>query len=76
MTYYLNKTVIKQALLRGITFEICYGSGCFEGSQAERKQFLMNAIALVKASKGKGLILSCDSDRSIYQRSPSDAVVM
>jgi ribonuclease P/MRP protein subunit RPP1 len=66
MNYFLNKTLIKQALQRGITFEICYGSGSFEGSQANRKGFLMNAMSLIKVSKGQGIILSCDSDRKIY----------
>jgi ribonuclease P/MRP protein subunit RPP1 len=76
MNFFINKTVVKQAIARGISFEICYGSGCLEGSQANRKQFLVNAMSLVKASKGKSLILGCDSDRRIYQRSPVDAVVM
>ena len=66
MNYFLSKPLIKQALQRGITFEICYGSGCFEGSQANRKTFLMNAMALVKVTKGKGIVLSCESDKSIY----------
>jgi ribonuclease P/MRP protein subunit RPP1 len=74
MNYFLNKSVIKQALQRGVTFEITYGSGCFEGSQAYRKNFLMNAMALVKVSKGKGIIISSDTDRRIYQRSPVDVV--
>ena len=66
MNYFLSKALIKQALQRGVTFEICYGSGCFEASQANRKTFLMNAMALVKVAKGKGIILSCESDKSIY----------
>jgi RNase P/RNase MRP subunit p30 len=74
MNYFLNKSVIKQALQRGITFEISYGSGCFEGSQANRKQFLMNAMSLVKVCKGEGIILSCEADRRIYHRSPVDVV--
>jgi len=52
MNYFLNRSVIKQALQRGVTFEITYGSGCFESSQANRKQFLMNAMQLVKVTKG------------------------
>lgn len=74
MNYFLNKSVIKQALQRGVTFEIFYGSGCFESSQANRKQFLMNAMQLVKVTKGQNLILTCDSDRRIFHRSPVDVV--
>ena len=70
MSFFLNKTSVKQALQRGITFELCYGSGCFEGSQANRKTFLMNAMTLIKLISNKngsdGIIFACDSDRKIY----------
>ena len=76
MSYFINKTLVKQALQRGITFEINYGSGCFEGSQGNRKTFMMNAMSLIKASKGKGIVMACESDKKIYQRSPVDIVQM
>jgi RNase P/RNase MRP subunit p30 len=66
MNYFLNKAMIKQAIQRGIQFEICYGSGCFEGNQSNRKQFLSNAMQLVKLCKGQNIILCTDSNDKIY----------
>ncbi|CDW90528.1 rnase p subunit p30 family protein [Stylonychia lemnae] len=76
LSFFISKVLVKQALQRGIQFEICYGAGCFEGSQTNRKQFLQNVMQLVKVSKGKGIILSCEANNSIYQRTPIDCIQM
>lgn len=53
-------------------FEVTYGSSCFEGGSLVRKQFLMNALAIVKLLKGKNLILSSEANSVLLQRSPVD----
>jgi ribonuclease P/MRP protein subunit RPP1 len=53
-------------------FEICYGSGCLEGGSTTRRQFLTNALQLVKLSKGKGIILSAEASQIMFLRSPVD----
>ena len=57
-------------------FEICYGSGCLEGGSTSRRQFLTNALQLVKLSKGKGIILSAEASSIMFLRSPVDVQVI
>jgi ribonuclease P/MRP protein subunit RPP1 len=57
-------------------FEICYGSGCLEGGSTTRRQFLTNALQLVKLSKGKGIILSAEASQIMFLRSPVDVQVI
>lgn len=45
-----------------------------ENHQAERKTFLSNAMNLVKLTKGKGIILSSETNNRIFMRSPLDVI--
>ena len=57
---------------RGASFEINYGSGMLENAEEERRWFLQNAMSLIKVTKGKGIILSADSNSRLFMRSPID----
>jgi RNase P/RNase MRP subunit p30 len=37
---------------------------------------MMNAMQLIKLTKGKNLILSSEASSQIYQRSPADVLAM
>lgn len=59
---------------RGVTIEITYGTGCLElGDAASRKQFLMNAMDMVRLTKGgRNLILASEAASIMFMRSPTD----
>ena len=70
----MSKSCIKIALIRGAHFEINYGQGLLENYQNERKVFLQNAMSICKLTKGKGIILSGETNHRMFMRSPLDVV--
>lgn len=83
LPFYITKSHIKQALVRGAVFEINYGSGMFEFQEngdknlkLKRQNFLSNAMTIVRLSKGRGVILTSDVNRKVFMRSPIDCVNM
>lgn len=75
MAFYFQKTWIKLAIQRGIQFEIVYAPACLE-VPSQRKNFLLNAMALIKLTKGKNIILGSEAASVLYQRSPLDCMSM
>jgi ribonuclease P/MRP protein subunit RPP1 len=57
---------------RGVQFEITYG-GSLENGEC-RKYFMMNAMQLIKMTKGKNIIFSSETASQLYQRSPADVL--
>lgn len=45
-----------------------------ENYQSKRKDFLQNAMNLVKLTKGKGLIMGSETSHRVFMRSPIDAM--
>ena len=72
-SFFLDKTHIKMALLRGAIFEITYAQGMLEQPVNTRKVFINNAMNLVKLSRGgNGIIIASETNRKIFMRSPID----
>jgi RNase P/RNase MRP subunit p30 len=44
--------------------------------QNRRRMFISNAMILVKATKGRNIILSSDTSTWLYHRSPYDLVAL
>lgn len=70
LSYKIRSTQVSLAISRGIYFEICY-------SQAiEQQKFLRNAISgvqsLMKACKGRNLIMGSGAKDFMYLRPPRD----
>jgi ribonuclease P/MRP protein subunit RPP1 len=81
LKFYLTKPLVKQAIDRGIVFEVCYGRALED--QTARKYILSNAMTLAKVSKvgksklitqGKNIIFSSEVSDVIYHRSPFDVI--
>ena len=53
-------------------FEINYGQGMLENYASERKTLLQNAMSIIKLTKGKGIIMSSESNNRLFMRSPID----
>ncbi|KAK7748350.1 RNA-binding RNA processing protein rpp1 [Diatrype stigma] len=71
------------AVHRGVRFEVCYapclspGSGPGPGSGADaraRAAFIGNVVELVRATRGRGLVLSSGARAALGLRAPADVV--
>lgn len=64
------------AVSRGLRFEICYGQfvGAKKDDARARSQFLSNVAGLVRATKGRGLVVSSEAGGVLGLRAPADVV--
>ena len=63
------------ALQRGIRFEICYGPGILNSDGgASRRNLISNATQLIRATRGKGIVISSEAKRALACRGPADVV--
>eukprot|EP00730_Choanoeca_flexa_P017774 TRINITY_DN8594_c0_g1_i3.p1 TRINITY_DN8594_c0_g1~~TRINITY_DN8594_c0_g1_i3.p1 ORF type:complete len:338 (+),score=73.98 TRINITY_DN8594_c0_g1_i3:71-1084(+) len=62
---------IRQAVARGIMFELCYGD-LIAGDSMARRNCISNAQAIVRVTKGKHVILSSGLEDGRCLRSPHD----
>jgi ribonuclease P/MRP protein subunit RPP1 len=74
LDYHFRLPNIKLALSRGVMFEICY-SCAFRDTTCRRNLF-SNATALIRATKGKNIIISSDAYESLHIRAPLDVINM
>ena len=63
---------VRQALDRGIFFEIVYASSILD--PARRKQAIQTAQAICRVSKGKNVIFTSGADNEWILRAPADAM--
>ena len=71
--YPLKFKTMASALQRGIRFEICYSPGITGGSDA-RRNLISGATALIRATRGKGIIISSEAKSALGLRGPWDVV--
>ncbi|KXZ47591.1 hypothetical protein GPECTOR_34g750 [Gonium pectorale] len=64
----LRPIAIKAALRRGVYFEICYAPGLRESTA--RRNLFCNAAALVRATRGRNILLSSSARSAFEVRSP------
>ena len=63
------------ALQRGIKFEICYGPGILNSDGgASRRNLISNATQLIRATRGRGIVISSEARRAMACRGPADVV--
>jgi ribonuclease P/MRP protein subunit RPP1 len=74
MPFFIKHQAVEDARKRGICFEICYSTALKE--DYTRTWFLKNSIQLVKATKGKGVILCSGASDEIYHRTPMEVKQM
>lgn len=67
----LRRKAISAAVSRGMVFEITYAQ-LF--SSARRANFIGNVMSLVRATGGKGLVVSSGAGRAVEMRAPRDVV--
>lgn len=63
------------ALQRGVKFEICYGAGILNtDGGTSRRNLISNATQLIRATRGRGIIISSEAKRALACRGPADVV--
>ncbi|KAK6332831.1 hypothetical protein TWF696_002853 [Orbilia brochopaga] len=70
--FHFKYKVLGQAIARGIRFEITYASSINDSSA--RRNLLANAAALIRATKGKGVIISSEARNAAFCRAPFDVI--
>ena len=73
-TYFKMKT-LSLALQRGIKFEICYAAGVLsiDGGLA-RRNLISNATQLIRATRGRGIVISSEARTALACRGPADVI--
>lgn len=63
------------AVNRGVRFEICYSQVLSSNADARaRANFISNATSLIRATSGRGIILSSEASSALLLRGPADVV--
>ena len=74
-TYYFQIKTMKSALDRGIKFEICYAPGIINADGgASRRNLISNATQLIRATRGRGIIISSEATKALACRGPADVI--
>lgn len=67
--FMLKRSPVYEAIQKGKYFELCYGA-LFDGSK--KRICLTNSINIIKATKGKNLIVTSDAASHIFHRGAVD----
>ncbi|KAF3185008.1 hypothetical protein TWF788_004837 [Orbilia oligospora] len=70
--YHFKYKILGQAISRGIRFEITYSASVNESNA--RRNLLSNAAALIRATKGKGIVISSEARKAMLCRAPFDVI--
>lgn len=73
-TFYFKQKMLSSALQRGVKFEICYGPGVLASDSQARRNLISNATQLIRATRGRGLVISSEARKALSLRGPSDVV--
>lgn len=61
------------AIQRGVKFEICYASGMLNtDGGASRRNLISNATQLIRATRGRGIVISSEAKSAFTCRAPAD----
>lgn len=75
--FYFNHTTLGNALQRGIKFEVCYAPGLLNSDGGvSRRNLISNATQIIRATRGRGLIISSEAKRALACRGPADIINM
>ncbi|KAA8642278.1 hypothetical protein EYZ11_008877 [Aspergillus tanneri] len=72
--YHFKFKMLSAAIARGIRFEICYGPGVTGSGTDARRNLIGNSMALVRATRGRGIIVSSEARRALGVRAPWDVI--
>lgn len=74
LPYHFKLKTLAAAIARGIRFEICYSPGVTGSGLEARRNLIGNAMALIRATRGRGIIISSEARRALAVRAPMDVI--
>jgi ribonuclease P/MRP protein subunit RPP1 len=74
LPFMLKFKTVAAALHRGVRFEICYSDGVLGGGPEARRNLISGATALIRATRGRGIIISSEAKNAMGLRGPWDVV--
>ena len=75
LTYNIKLKTVSSALQRGIRFEICYSPAIqASGNSEARRNLISAATQLIRATRGRGIILSSEAKNALGVRGPHDVI--
>ncbi|KAL4802943.1 RNase P subunit p30-domain-containing protein [Aspergillus unguis] len=72
--YHFKFKMLSAAIARGIRFEICYGPGVTGSGLEARRNLIGNAMSLIRATRGRGIIVSSEARKALGIRAPFDVI--
>lgn len=77
--FHFKQKTILPAIARGIKFEIGYSAGTSSSTSGvdasiARRNLIGNATSLIRATRGRGVIISSEATRALACRGPADVV--
>ena len=73
LPFVLKFKTVASALQRGVRFEICYSPGITGGSDS-RRNLITGSTSLIRATRGRGIIISSEAKNALGCRGPWDVV--
>ncbi|KAJ5936721.1 hypothetical protein N7466_003171 [Penicillium verhagenii] len=74
LPYHFKFKMLSAAVSRGVRLEICYGPGVTGSGADARRNLIGNAMALIRATRGRGVIVSSEARRALNLRAPWDVI--
>ncbi|KMU74353.1 ribonuclease P/MRP subunit [Coccidioides immitis RMSCC 3703] len=74
LPFHFKFKTLSSAVARGVRFEICYSPGLTGSGPEARRNLISNAISLVRATRGRGIILSSEAKQALGVRAPFDVI--
>lgn len=74
LPFHFKLKTVSSAIARGVRFEICYSPGITGSGLEARRNLIGNATALIRATRGRGIIISSEAKRALAIRAPMDVV--
>ncbi|KAI4206605.1 MAG: hypothetical protein LQ346_000995 [Caloplaca aetnensis] len=71
--FYFRQKALLAAIERGVRIEICYGVGIL-GTGDQKRNLISNATQLIRATRGRGLVISSEAGRALACRGPWDVI--
>ena len=71
--FHFKFKTVSDAIKRGVRFEVCYSQGVL-GEPLARRNLISNVTQLVRATRGRGIIISSEARRALGCRGPWDVV--
>lgn len=74
LPYHFKFKMLSAAVSRGVRLEICYGPGVTGSGLEARRNLIGNAMSLIRATRGRGIIVSSEARRALGLRAPWDVI--